>query len=91
MIYIFEDGRTLYKEELLRIEDEGNYIAVEELPEIPQIAGKIGYIVANLEESKLDFCYFDEFVPEEESRLDRLERVFMELEARIGTGEAGTK
>ena len=57
MIYVFEDGRTIYNKEFLLPRDHGKYIEVAALPDIPNKEDKIGYIVANLATGELEFRY----------------------------------
>jgi len=65
MIYVFEDGRTLYGEKFLTKADENKYVAVDTLPQIPQVEGKVGYLVGNLDTGKIDIKYVDYEEPEE--------------------------
>lgn len=65
MIYIFEDGRTLYGNEFLTATDKGKYIEVEALPEIPPKEGKVGYLRADLQNEKVIIEYMDYVEPEE--------------------------
>lgn len=57
MLYVFKDGRVIYDAEYLTKDDDGKYIAVEELPSIPPVNGKLGYCVANLTSGLIEFRY----------------------------------
>lgn len=59
MIYVFADGRKLYSSEFLTPDDAGKYIAVEELPPIPEQEGYIGDWRANLEVGELELVYYE--------------------------------
>ena len=65
MIYVFEDGTTVYNAELLSKEQKERAVAVEKLPEPNPPKGKIGRIKASKETGEVYYEYEDIPVEEE--------------------------
>lgn len=64
MIYIFEDGRILFDENLITEEDRGKFVEFSSKPIISPIDGKIGTIVGvNLKTKEVEVQYFDIIPP----------------------------
>ena len=86
MIYVSEDGRIFYNEDALNGQDKSQFVAVDDLPDIPHVEGKIGYRVANLKNGTIEFIYFDvPIIPEpivpptEEQKTEAIEEAILNI------------
>ena len=70
MIYVFEDGRILFREELLRPEDKGKYLAVEALPNVAVGENQQARFYADLKVKKVKHTIVD--LPPQEEEGDEL-------------------
>ena len=64
MIYVFEDTRIIYKEELLKPTDEGHYLAVDKFPP-SEYPDKQAIYYADMNSMTIKIEYRD--IPEQEA------------------------
>lgn len=59
MIHVFQDGRLIYRDELLRESDEGKFISVEELPVVEHGENQQIFYFADLEQGVVKYRLID--------------------------------
>lgn len=74
-MYLFENGKIYYDETIVTEEEKLISLKVEELPETPEVEGKIGYPVANIENKKITFNYID--IPKTTQARELRERAYI--------------
>ncbi len=56
---LFDDGRIVYDDNIIKNEDIGHFIDIDVLPTVEEISGKIGYVVADTSNKKAVIIYND--------------------------------